>query len=85
MKAKNEPPATPSNEAPATPSVLNDDPPAFDQANAIWQEPPYRHEPSARTVVWHQPLTGGRTALFTATGQLIAIDVGSNPPAPLNS
>jgi hypothetical protein len=35
--------------------------------------PPYRHEPTARTVAWHQlGIDAGTTNLFSATGQWIA-------------
>jgi hypothetical protein len=80
---KKQPDPTPQTDTQPAPTPPTDTPPAFDQGTAVWQEPPYRHEPSARTVAWHQPLPGGRTALYTATGQLIAVCDGNPHPDPL--
>ena len=61
-------------------------PVVFDQAKAVLMKPAYRHEPTARTVGYEQPLAEGNKALFSITGKLIGIEAGeitkTEEPAP---
>lgn len=59
------PASAPESPAPAAPV------PVLGTAIARAMQPPYRHEPSARTVGWEQPSEGGGVDLFTPTGQFV--------------
>lgn len=55
--------------------------PEFDRATAV-AVPAYRHEPTARTVAFEQPLDGNKKALFSATRVFIArADGAAKQPA----
>lgn len=64
--------------APATPP-----PPAFSITTAAAVKPPYRHEPTARTVAYHQPGPTGTTHLFSVTGAFVATVPTDSLPAPV--
>lgn len=62
------------------------DNPAFDASKAAAMPTPYRHEPTARTVAYEQPLGDGKKALFSATRVFVAVVNGEitrqEPAAP---